>query len=93
MVGINKNICSGNGVENAYNFTPKVFTLSFHKYETGFFPGTGSLEDVGIGRGKFHAVNVPLKEGLCNTSFCSLFKWLVNFYYENYSDMSVNTEF
>jgi len=34
-------------------------TCSFHKYKD-FFPGTGSLEDIGIDKGKYHAVNYPL---------------------------------
>jgi acetoin utilization deacetylase AcuC-like enzyme len=27
-------------------------TVSFHKFGEGFFPGTGDLDDTGIGRGK-----------------------------------------
>lgn len=67
----------GNGVENAYNFSRKVLTLSFHKYETGFYPGTGSIDDVGIGNGKYYTINVPLKEGLRDMDFCYLFKKFV----------------
>ena len=29
----------GDGVEDAFCATNKVFTLSFHKYSPGFFPG------------------------------------------------------
>lgn len=29
----------GDGVENAFIHTSKVMTLSFHKYDVGFFPG------------------------------------------------------
>ncbi len=35
---------SGDGVENAFAFTQKVFTFSLHKFEEGFFPGSGSLQ-------------------------------------------------
>jgi len=29
----------GDGVEDAFSFTSKVMTVSFHKYCSGFFPG------------------------------------------------------
>lgn len=29
----------GDGVEDAFSFTPRVMTVSFHKYASGFFPG------------------------------------------------------
>ncbi|XP_069680652.1 histone deacetylase 8-like [Periplaneta americana] len=63
----------GNGVENAFAFTRNVLTLSLHKYEPGFYPGSGSLQDVGSGRGKFYTVNVPLKEGIRDENYCVVF--------------------
>jgi acetoin utilization deacetylase AcuC-like enzyme len=33
-------------------------TVSFHKYMPGFFPGTGSLDDIGKGAGKFFTVDI-----------------------------------
>lgn len=65
---------SGNGVENAFSFTNKVLTLSFHKFEPGFYPGTGSVDDIGLGKGKYYAVNVPLSEGLSDKKFYPLFE-------------------
>jgi acetoin utilization deacetylase AcuC-like enzyme len=35
---------SGDGVENAFAFSKNVFSLSLHKFEKGFFPGTGSIK-------------------------------------------------
>jgi histone deacetylase 8 len=49
----------GDGVEFAFNRTEKVVTLSFHVYEPGFFPGTGSGEEAGKG-----VYNVPLERGM-----------------------------
>ena len=63
----------GDGVENAFSFTKKVFTLSLHLKEAGFFPGTGSLNDIGFGQGKFYACNVPLKEGTSDQTFNRVF--------------------
>ena len=37
------------GVEEAFAYTPSITTISFHMYEPGFFPGTGSLTDIGFG--------------------------------------------
>ena len=49
----------GDGVEFAFNRTDKVVTLSFHVYEAGFFPGTGSGKEEGKG-----VYNVPLEKGM-----------------------------
>ncbi|PSN47474.1 Histone deacetylase 8 [Blattella germanica] len=68
----------GNGVENAFAYTPHVFTLSLHKFEPGFYPGSGSLDDVGFGRGKFHAVNVPLKDGVRDKAYMQIFQQIAS---------------
>lgn len=51
-----------------------VFTVSFHKYGEDFFPGTGNLQDVGEGLGRHYALNVPLRDGVDDSCFHSLFK-------------------
>ena len=35
--------------------------------------GTGSVEDVGNGIGKYYSVNVPLKEGIDDEQYCYIF--------------------
>ena len=40
-------------------------TVSFHKYGE-YFPGTGELRDIGVGAGKYYAVNFPLRDGKGN---------------------------
>ncbi|KAL2507456.1 Histone deacetylase 9 [Forsythia ovata] len=67
----------GDGVEEAFYFTDRVMTVSFHKYGDLFFPGTGDLKDVGEREGKFYAINVPLKDGIDDTSFYRLFKLVI----------------
>ncbi|XP_067404622.1 histone deacetylase 8 isoform X3 [Emydura macquarii macquarii] len=42
----------GDGVEDAFSFTSKVMTVSLHKFSPGFFPGTGDVSDVGLGKGR-----------------------------------------
>ncbi|CAH1800130.1 unnamed protein product [Owenia fusiformis] len=62
----------GDGVEDAFCATSKVMTVSFHKFSPGFFPGTGDVTHVGLGKGKFYSVNVPLREGIHDKQFISL---------------------
>lgn len=64
----------GDGVEEAFFLTNRVMTVSFHEYGGGFFPGSGSLNSVGDGPGKYHSINVPLKPGMNDDSFEHLFK-------------------
>ncbi|KAH0785413.1 Histone deacetylase 1 [Histomonas meleagridis] len=80
---IDIDIHHGDGVEEAFYLTDRVLTVSFHKYGD-FFPGTGSLNDIGIDRGKYYSVNVPLRDGMDDESYITLFKQimgeLVNWY-------------
>ncbi len=57
----------------AFSFTHRVLTLSIHRHEPGFFPGTGGVQDIGFGRGRFHAVNLPLREGVDDAMFTHVF--------------------
>ncbi|KAI4294658.1 hypothetical protein K525DRAFT_261354 [Schizophyllum commune Loenen D] len=67
----------GDGVEEAFYTTDRVMTCSFHKYGE-YFPGTGTQEDTGVGRGKGYAVNVPFKDGLTDESLASVFEPIIN---------------
>jgi len=71
---IDLDIHHGDGVENAFAYSKKVFTLSIHKYEEGYFPGTGSLADVGLGSGRYYTCNVPLKDGASDATYFKVFK-------------------
>ncbi|XP_037083653.1 histone deacetylase 8-like [Pollicipes pollicipes] len=70
---VDLDIHHGDGVENAFMYSSKVFTLSIHHYEDGYFPGTGSMDDVGYGRGRYFCFNVPLKEGATDDTFYTAF--------------------
>lgn len=63
----------GDGVEEAFYTTDRVMTVSFHKYGE-YFPGTGELRDIGIGQGKNYAVNFPLRDGITDDSYKSIFE-------------------
>ncbi|XP_078268450.1 histone deacetylase 8 isoform X2 [Rhinoraja longicauda] len=59
---IDMDLHHGDGVEDAFSFTSKVMTVSFHKYSPGFFPG--DVTDIGMGKGRYYTVNVPLEDGI-----------------------------
>lgn len=63
----------GDGVEEAFYTTDRVMTCSFHKFGD-YFPGTGTQQDKGRGRGSGYALNVPLKDGITDDSFKSVFE-------------------
>ncbi|RUP07402.1 histone deacetylase RpdA, partial [Jimgerdemannia flammicorona] len=66
----------GDGVEEAFYTTDRVMTCSFHKFGE-YFPGTGDLRDTGLGKGKHYAVNVPLRDGIDDESYKSVFRPVV----------------
>lgn len=68
----------GDGVQEAFYTTDRVFTLSFHKYNGDFFPGTGDLTEIGCDKGKHFALNVPLEDGIDDDSYINLFKSIVD---------------
>ncbi|KAI3379490.1 hypothetical protein SNEBB_005445 [Seison nebaliae] len=70
---IDIDIHHGDGVEEAFYLTDRVMTLSFHKYGE-YFPGTGDLRDVGASKGKYYAINFPLRDGMNDISYESIFK-------------------
>lgn len=51
-------------------------TASFHKYGE-YFPGTGELRDIGIGTGKNYAVNFPLRDGIDDETYKTIFRPVV----------------
>lgn len=64
----------GDGVQEAFYLTDRVMTVSFHKYDGNFFPGTGNYDEVGVGEGKHFALNVPLQDGIDDDNYIRLFK-------------------
>ncbi|KAK6014326.1 mago nashi protein [Ostertagia ostertagi] len=62
----------GDGVEEAFYTTDRVMTVSFHKYGE-YFPGTGDLKDIGAEKGKYYALNFPLRDGIDDETYESIF--------------------
>lgn len=78
----------GDGVEEAFYTTDRVMTVSFHKYGE-YFPGTGELRDVGVGQGKNYAVNFPLRDGIDDVSYKSIFEPVIKSVMEWYRPEAV----
>lgn len=75
----------GDGVENAFSFSPKIFTFSIHKFEAGYFPGSGNIADIGQGKGKFYSLNIPLKDGIDDATYVYIFeRCLITLFLLNY---------
>ncbi|KAK3907984.1 Histone deacetylase 8, partial [Frankliniella fusca] len=71
---IDLDIHHGDGVENAFAFSRNVLTFSLHKYEVGFYPGSGAITDVGKGNAKYYSVNVPLFDGIKDEPYFKIFE-------------------
>ncbi|UJR37988.1 hypothetical protein I4U23_030670 [Adineta vaga] len=78
----------GDGVEEAFYTTDRVMTVSFHKFGE-YFPGTGDLRDIGAGRGKYYAVNFPLRDGIDDDTYETIFKPVMSKVMETYQPNAV----
>jgi len=86
---IDIDIHHGDGVEEAFYTTDRVMTVSFHKYGE-YFPGTGDLRDIGAGKGKYYAVNFPLRDGIDDDAYQeNIFQPLISKVMEMYQPSAV----
>ena len=80
---IDIDIHHGDGVEEAFYTTDRVMTASFHKFGE-YFPGTGDHKDIGAGKGKHYALNFPLRDGIDDESYESIFKPVISSVIQSY---------
>ena len=71
---IDIDIHHGDGVQEAFYNSNRVLSVSFHKYSSDFFPGTGHIDEIGHSLGKYFSLNIPLQDGIDNESYVALFK-------------------
>ena len=50
----------GDGVQQIFYIDPHVLTVSLHESGLYLFPGTGFIDEIGIGPGKGYSVNIPM---------------------------------
>lgn len=79
----------GDGVQEAFYLTDRVMTLSFHKYDSMYFPGTGSLNETGIKEGKNYSLNVPLESGIDDYGYDFIFKPIVESAIQTYKPLAI----
>jgi histone deacetylase 1/2 len=70
---VDLDIHHGDGVEEAFYTTDRVFTLSLHKFGEMFFPGTGNPLDIGSGKGKFCTMNLSVFDGMNDLHYTRVF--------------------
>ncbi|KZT43932.1 histone deacetylase Hda1 [Sistotremastrum suecicum HHB10207 ss-3] len=85
---IDIDIHHGDGVEEAFYTTDRVMTVSFHKYGE-YFPGTGELRDTGIGKGKGYACNFPLRDGITDQNYKTIFEPVITEVMHSYKPSAV----
>jgi len=65
----------GNGTQRSFYDDPRILYFSTHQYP--YYPGTGSLDEIGRGKGKGYTVNVPLQGGAGDDAFVKIFRRLL----------------
>jgi acetoin utilization deacetylase AcuC-like enzyme len=60
----------GNGTQDVFWATDEVLFVSIH--QRPLYPGTGAVEEVGVGAGAGYTVNLPVPPGSGDEAFCSL---------------------
>jgi len=85
---IDIDIHHGDGVEEAFYTTDRVMTVSFHKYGE-YFPGTGDLKDIGAGKGKYYALNFPLRDGMDDECYQKIFEPIITKVMECYDPAAI----
>ena len=58
----------GNGTQHSFYSDPRILYFSTHQYP--YYPGTGSLQEIGQGKGEGYTINVPLRGGRRRRLLC-----------------------
>lgn len=67
----------GDGVQQAFYDSDQVLTISLHQDGRTLFPGTGGVEEIGVGVGTGYSVNVPLPPGTSDDTYLWAFHEVV----------------
>lgn len=67
----------GDGVQAIFYDDPEVATVSFHQDGRSLFPGTGFVDELGMGDGYGYSINVPLDAHTGDESWWAAFDELV----------------
>lgn len=62
------------GVQDAFYADGRVTTISLHESGKTLFPGTGYQNEMGVGEGLGHTINVPLPVGTYDAAYYSVYQ-------------------
>ena len=62
----------GNGTQHTFEDDPSILYFSTHQYP--YYPGSGSHEEIGTGKGEGFTINVPLSTGYGDGEFLAIFE-------------------
>lgn len=65
----------GNGTQAMFEADPSVLYLSIHQFP--FYPGTGAVDEIGLGEGEGYTVNLPLRAGADDGAYRGAFERFV----------------
>jgi len=65
----------GNGTQRIFEDDPRVLYVSTHAYP--FYPGTGGLDEVGLGQGEGFTVNLPLPGAMGDAEYARIYREVV----------------
>ncbi len=86
----------GDGTQRIFYREP-ILTISLHRYGGGlfgrFYPGTGTVDEIGEGDGKGYSVNVPLPMGTFDDAYLEAFNEIVPPLIETYKPEVLLTQF
>ena len=63
----------GDGVQHAFYDSKDVMTISTHQFGSTIFPGTGAVDEIGVGDGTGYSANMPLPPGTYDGAFLRVF--------------------
>jgi len=65
----------GNGTQNSFYESSKVFYISTHQYP--YYPGSGAVGETGKGAGEGFTLNIPLRGGQGDLEFAGIFNTVI----------------
>jgi len=72
---VDPDVHHGNGTQAIFEGDPRVLYVSTHEFP--FYPGTGSLAEVGKDRGRGFTVNLPLPAGCGDAEYARVYREIV----------------
>jgi len=61
----------GNSTQHSFEDDPSILYFSTHQYP--YYPGSGSFQEVGTGKGEGYTVNVPLSTGYGDAEYVAIY--------------------